>query len=201
MATDWTPSTPALTAETFDSTVQQHRCVAIHFWASRNRYDRELDERMAPLREEFAGQVEFRSVNVDDSELLVVTTTAPVLNVPALGIWRRGVRERVFIGLRPLNAWRHILRDATRPVGVPPSGISSCGVQAAHAFELYQAVRLVTDLPEAGLTRGAPGVVVGLNVDDPAHVEVDFHVEDGTEHGRYAQRIVGVDQLEVDHSS
>jgi len=117
MTSDWTPSTPPLTAATFVSTVRQHRYVAIHFWAEWNSSDREFDEFMAPLRDEFDDRILFRSIDVDDPSLAAVMVAAPVLNVPALGIWRDGLRERIVIGLQNEASWRLILADALRPVG------------------------------------------------------------------------------------
>lgn len=117
----WTPSSPALSAETFVSTLQRHPFVAIHFWAPWNGYDREFDKRLARLREEFGTQIVFRSVNVDDAGLAAVCVTAPVLNVPALGIWRHGLRDRVLIGLRDEDSLRRILEEAVRPTGIPAS--------------------------------------------------------------------------------
>ena len=105
--------------------MQHHRCVAVHFWATWNGYDRDFDTRLAPLRIEFADRVEFRSVNVDDDELAGVQISVPVLNVPALGIWRHGVRDQVVVGMRDRDALRRALAWAVRPAGVPPSEATS----------------------------------------------------------------------------
>ena len=64
-------------------------------------------------------------------------------------------------------------------------------------LRLYQAVRLRVDVPDAGLHRGTPGRVLLLNPRDPQHVEVEFHVEDGSKFGRYVERIVSVCDLDT----
>jgi hypothetical protein len=63
---------------------------------------------------------------------------------------------------------------------------------------LYQPVRLRSDIPDAGLPRGTSGRVVDLNPADPLHVEVEFHLEDGSRFGRYVERIVLVSILDLE---
>lgn len=61
----------------------------------------------------------------------------------------------------------------------------------------FQPVRLLVDLPDAGLRRGATGRVLDLFDDDPQHVEVEFHRPDGSERGLYVEQIVPRSALEA----
>ena len=64
-------------------------------------------------------------------------------------------------------------------------------------IQLFQRVRLRRDLPDIGLRSGTQGRVVDLNPLDPIHVEVEFHIDDGSKHGRFLERIVPIESLEV----
>jgi hypothetical protein len=63
---------------------------------------------------------------------------------------------------------------------------------------LFQRVRLREDILDARLPRGARGSIIDLNPADPQHVEVEFHLEDGSDLGRWAERIVPLSILELE---
>jgi len=111
-ARPWRPSPPPVSAETVLLTIHANPIVAIHFWAGWNEgYDRALDGAMAPLYREFGDRIAFRSLDFDDAPLQDFVKTAEVLNLPAIGFWRDGKRDRVVIGLRSATAWRETIRE------------------------------------------------------------------------------------------
>jgi len=69
------------------------------------------------------------------------------------------------------------------------------------ASRLLQPVRLRKALREAGLPAGAKVRVIDLNPSDPLHVEVEFHVEDGSRLGRYVEQIVPLLSLDLEEET
>lgn len=98
--TGWRPGTPPVTAEDFASCP----LLVVHYWATWDIYDREMDRRLAPSCEEFTGRICFRACDIDRAE------NRPFIhglaNVPALGLFVRGTLTRHVIGLRETDELR-----------------------------------------------------------------------------------------------
>jgi hypothetical protein len=60
----WRPGAPPVTA----GDLAACEVLVLHYWAIWDRYDRDMDRLLAPLREEFAGRICFRSCDTDRPE-------------------------------------------------------------------------------------------------------------------------------------
>ena len=124
----WTPSTAAVSADSVQQILRDHPIVAVHFWAPWNRaYDEALDSALLPLYKEFGDRIDFRSLDTDDRQLWSFVQGAGVLNLPAIGFWRNGQRDRVVIGLRSLAAWRETFVEVLRSPASTTGGEESTG--------------------------------------------------------------------------
>jgi hypothetical protein len=96
----WSPRTPPVTREDFDTCP----VLVVHYWAVWDLHDREMDERLAPLREAYADRICFRSCDTDRPE------NQPFIHgiatVPALGCFIRGTWHQSLIGLRSVEELR-----------------------------------------------------------------------------------------------
>jgi len=85
--------------------------VIIHFWATWNGVDRQFDSKLAIVRAEFEGRIVFRSVDVDDPDLMSFCRESEVVNVPALGCFVSGQRVKTIIGSIPADKLRAEFRS------------------------------------------------------------------------------------------
>jgi thioredoxin-like negative regulator of GroEL len=89
----------------------------VHYWANWNRIDREMDQRLAGLFEEYAGRICFRSCDVDRAE------NRPffhgIANVPALGCFIDGKWFKFLIGLRSSHEIRSTLEGWLAMAAMP----------------------------------------------------------------------------------
>jgi thioredoxin-like negative regulator of GroEL len=106
MAGHWLPGSPPVTGPEWASLLVAHPVVVAHFWATWNGVDRRFDPQFRPVREEFAGRIEFRSADVDDPTLHDVCRECEVVNVPALACFVRGRRVETVIGARSAQELR-----------------------------------------------------------------------------------------------
>lgn len=98
MPEGWRPNPTPVTAAELAAVLTSNAVVVIHFWATWNGVDREFDPKLARVRAEFEGRIEFRSADVDDPDLLSFCQESEVLNVPALGCFVGGRRIKTIIG-------------------------------------------------------------------------------------------------------
>ena len=114
----WRPVAPPVTA----GDLAACEFLVLHYWAIWDRHDREMDRLLAPLREEFAGRICFRSCDTDRSE------NRPFINdlatVPALGLFVRGKRTALIIGRRSSDELRVTFQ---RLLGTPIAGAGDAG--------------------------------------------------------------------------
>ena len=96
----WSPSTPPVTAADFSA----GPILVLHYWAVWDLIDREMDERLGTLREEYGERICFRSCDVDRAENN--SHLQGVANVPALGCFIRGKCFQCLIGLRSVEELR-----------------------------------------------------------------------------------------------
>jgi thioredoxin-like negative regulator of GroEL len=82
----WRPSTPDVQGRAIDELRRHHPAIAIHFWASWNRVDREMDRSIQEMTSRFADRVWFASCDVDRPENVELCQRFGVSNIPALGV-------------------------------------------------------------------------------------------------------------------
>jgi hypothetical protein len=91
---EWSAHTPPVDGGDFASCP----LLVLHYWAVWDRIDREMDERLAPLREDYAGRICFRSCDIDRPENQ--SFIKGIANIPALGCFIRGTWYKSLVGLR-----------------------------------------------------------------------------------------------------
>lgn len=99
---DWHPSTPPIESVDFEAIP----CAVVHFWAIWNMIDRRVDPVLERAMPRYAGRVVFVSCDTDVRHDLAAESS--VVNLPALGFFRRGVHVTTRIGLlseSELAAW------------------------------------------------------------------------------------------------
>lgn len=102
---DWSPTTrPVARAD-----LEMCQVLVLHYWAMWNVHDREMDQRLTALRDEYVGRICFRSCDVDRAENEAFIQG--IANIPALGCFIGGKWFKSVIGLRPEEEIRSILRD------------------------------------------------------------------------------------------
>ena len=100
---EWSPSTGPVTAKDFRACP----VLVLHYWAIWDHHDREMDKRLAVLREEYVNRICFRSCDVDGAENQ--SFIQGVANIPALGCFIRGKWFKSLIGLRSEQELRSVL--------------------------------------------------------------------------------------------
>jgi len=101
VAERWQPGSKPVTAADLPTVLAGHPYLVVHFWAIWNGYDRRFEPTLAAIRREYEGRVVFRSIDVDEPELVPFCRASTVIgNVPALGFFVRGERVETVIGMR-----------------------------------------------------------------------------------------------------
>lgn len=101
------------------------RFAVVHFWASWNRVDQEMDSRLKRLSDLFDESFALRSCDFDREENKPLVEQARVVNLPALAIVIRGEPHETIIGLRSETELRsRILEWRARTVTVATGGWS-----------------------------------------------------------------------------
>ncbi len=85
---NWRPSTPPVSSHDFDRVISRHRAVLIHFWAEWNGHDPVCDEKLGPIRSEYADRIQFVSCHIDENPELA--ERCGVVNVPFLVLYVEG---------------------------------------------------------------------------------------------------------------
>ncbi|HWL07978.1 MAG TPA: thioredoxin family protein, partial [Planctomicrobium sp.] len=96
----WSPSTPDVRGHDVDELCRQHSAIAIHFWATWNRVDREMDRSIQNIVDQFAGRVRFVSCEIDLPENLELCQRFGVSNIPALGLLVSDCPPQLVVGCR-----------------------------------------------------------------------------------------------------
>ena len=134
MPEGWRPSSPPVSAADLSAVLTGNPVVIIHFWAAWNGADRLFDPKLANVRAEFEGRIEFRSADVDDPDLVSFCRECEVVNVPALGCFVDGERVKTIIGAIPEDNLRAAFWSLL-------PGSANDEPQAAAAYESGGAVR------------------------------------------------------------
>ncbi len=100
---DWIPSTDPVAQRDFDDC----RVLALHYWATWDLHDREMDKQLVALREEYVGRICFRSCDVDRAENQAFIQG--IANIPSLGCFIGGKWFKSLIGLRSVDELRSAL--------------------------------------------------------------------------------------------
>lgn len=111
MPEGWRPSSAPVSAAELSAVLTGNPVVIIHFWATWNGVDRQFDPKLAIVRAEFEGRIVFRSVDVDDPDLMSFCRESEVVNVPALGCFVGGKRVKTIIGSIPADKLRAEFRS------------------------------------------------------------------------------------------
>ena len=111
---DWCPSTVPVAREDFEACP----VLVLHYWAIWDLHDREMDKRLAALRDEYAGRIGFRSCDVDCAENR--SFTQGIATIPALGCFIRGKWFKSLIGLGSEQELRSLL-DGCLAAAVMPA--------------------------------------------------------------------------------
>jgi thiol-disulfide isomerase/thioredoxin len=107
----WCPGSPPIDSSGFDSLVAHEPYVVLHFWAEWNGHDRQLDKVLAPLRDEFAGRVAFRSVDIERPDLEPIWKACGVKNVTELACFAHGKKTASLIGIRSTAEYKKMLSE------------------------------------------------------------------------------------------
>ncbi|WP_152051335.1 thioredoxin family protein [Tautonia marina] len=102
MRPEWQPSSEVLDATALSEVLARHPVVVLHVWAVWNQVDRQCDERLRVVREEFADRVVFGAIDADDPEQGAFLRSWAVGNLPAIVGFVRGARVETVVGLRPV---------------------------------------------------------------------------------------------------
>jgi hypothetical protein len=95
---NWSPSTPKVRGQDVDELCLLHAALAIHFWATWNRVDREMDRNIQNIVDQFAGRVWFVSCEIDLPENVELCQRFGVSNIPALGLLVSGYPSQLVVG-------------------------------------------------------------------------------------------------------
>ena len=109
----WSPRTQPVVCGDLESCP----AVVLHYWAAWDLHDREMDERPAAVRDEYANRVCFRSCDVDRPENRPFIQG--IANIPALGCFIRSRRFKSIIGLRSEEELRSVLDGWLAAAGAP----------------------------------------------------------------------------------
>ena len=102
----WSPGSPPVKVGELVEVLTPRRVAVFHFWAIWNGVDRLFEPDFRIVREEFADRVEFRSVDVDDPELVDFCRECEMTNVPSLAGFVHGRRVETLVGRRSIQALR-----------------------------------------------------------------------------------------------
>lgn len=97
---DWKPSTPPLDVTNYEAIRNSHARIAIHFWASWNRVDRQFDATIRGLSQELRKKVYFMSCDLDDARNEPIARDFAVAALPSLGLMLDGVSVGAIVGAR-----------------------------------------------------------------------------------------------------
>ena len=121
----WSPSTDAVAPTDFDACP----VLILHYWAVWNPHDREMDELLGVLRDEYAGRVCVRSCDTDRAENQPFIRG--IANIPALGCFIRGKWFKSVIGSRSVEELRSLfdgwLAAADMPTDQTPQRTTAAG--------------------------------------------------------------------------
>ncbi len=127
----WRPSLPAFDAEA-DA---DHDLLLIHFWASWNEHDRQMDARLLAVRERLGDEsIVFRSCDTDDRKNWRIVQHCGVVSLPTLVAIVCGDVHELVVGVREENAlvvfiakWRDTRNAIIKSVqpGLPTAKCSS----------------------------------------------------------------------------
>ena len=133
MPEGWRPSSPPVSAADLSAVLTGNPVVIIHFWAAWNGVDRLFDPKLANVRAEFEGRIEFRSADVSDPDLVWFCRECEVVNVPALGCFVDGERVKTIIGAIPEDNLRAAFRSL-----LPQSAGDELGTGAGPKRQWWQ---------------------------------------------------------------
>lgn len=123
---EWLPGTPPVVRTDFDACA----VLILHYWAIWDLHDRDMDNRLAALRHEYADRICFRSCDTDRAENKPFIQG--IANIPALGCFIRGKWFKSLIGLRSVEELRSVLDDwlaaADMPANQTPQRTAAAGV-------------------------------------------------------------------------
>lgn len=100
---EWAPSTSPVTESDFHA----FSVVVLHYWANWNLHDREMDRRIASLRDEYSRRICFRSCDTDRAENQPLIQG--IADIPTLGCFIHGRWFQSIIGLRSEDELRSVL--------------------------------------------------------------------------------------------
>ena len=96
---DWSPAIAAVVPKDFDRAVAKHPVVVVHFWASWDAYDRQMDTWLRSLRPQFEPRVTLLSFDTGPEEAWGVCRRLGLSNLPALVCFVGGQHHDTRIGL------------------------------------------------------------------------------------------------------
>ena len=107
---DWLPAVAAVLPEDFDRAITNNPVVVVHFWASWNAYDRQMDAWLWTLRPQFEPRVTLLSFDTGPEEAWGVCRRLGLSNLPALVCFVGGQHHATRLGSRAevesrLRAW------------------------------------------------------------------------------------------------
>ena len=104
----WYPFSPGVDAASLPEAAAHAPILVVHVWAEWNGDDRRADAQLRRLSEEFAGQIEFRSLYVDDEENRPLLSELKVMAVPTLLLFTRSGPPRLLVGPRSPRELRRL---------------------------------------------------------------------------------------------
>lgn len=99
MQAQWQPSYPEATAASFPTLIEKGEPFAIHFWATWDRIDRDMDKAIQSIAPRLKGWVNFYAADIDRSENVDWCRSLNIVSIPCLLVFVNGLRTRHIIGL------------------------------------------------------------------------------------------------------
>lgn len=93
-------STTDVSSDSFEEVVSKHRLVVLHFRASWNEYDKQMDSVFEEIESEHAGRIFFGSVDTDDQNHWQRCKQLRLLNLLAIVSFANGEHMETLIGVR-----------------------------------------------------------------------------------------------------
>jgi thioredoxin 1 len=97
------------TLEEYEKLTKTNKFLIIHFWAIWNNHDITAKNILGELEMEFAGDVKFCSLDIDQEIFWELIKNVGAYNFPAFAYFKDGDKVGIEIGLRPKKDFRERL--------------------------------------------------------------------------------------------
>jgi hypothetical protein len=108
MTESWRPTSPAIDPQDLPALGESEPCLVVHVWTGGDERERTIDDRLEPIREEFAGRVAFRSMDARSpgAEDVYHAWRLTAADLPVLVCFTRGRYRGLATAVYPTKALR-----------------------------------------------------------------------------------------------